>query len=40
MYIYAVITVNFIKEIVFILCSYSSFRFTKDFTQSDFSVQI
>ena len=35
---FTVTTVNFINNIVFIFCSYSIFRFTKEFMQSVFSV--
>ena len=37
---FAVTTFNFIKDIVFICCSYSMFWFTKEFTQSVFSVKV
>ena len=36
---FTVTTVSFISDIVFIFCNYSIFRFTKEFTQSLFSVE-
>ena len=38
-YCFAVTTVNFINDIVFIFCSYLIFRFTKEFTQRVFSIE-
>ena len=36
---FAVTTVNFINDTVFIFCSHSIFQFTKQFTQTAFSVK-
>ena len=36
---FVVTSVNFSNNIVFIFCSYSIFMFTKEFTQSAFSLE-